>query len=270
MNQPLKPFVTYKQDGQMQSEIMDWVLVEEPLQISVVSGQKRLELGVFLRTPGEDRALVCGLLRTSGIWDGHAEINVELSSSHGECGQATVTLSDPSGLADRADRLSLVHAGCGWCGSDLTEWACDQFVRPNDSFQISLIALRHGFGAFSLGQKCFSQSGGSHAAGLLNAQGELLLLAEDVGRHNAVDKVIGLHILGTKGPFGARALLLSGRAGFELVYKAAMVGIPLVASLGAPSSSAIELAREAGLTLISFVKDNRLNVYTHRQRFIHS
>lgn len=247
---------------------VDRVVVEEPLELRF-EGRCLL---VTMRTPGDDLDLVRGLLYTEGLVRSPEDIAAvaHCDDVPAEAAGNAVTFSLRQGASlveENALRQGLVTSACGVCGKAALEVVARHAppVGPGPKLSAELLA---GLPAqLRGGQALFERTGGLHAAALFSPQGRRLALAEDVGRHNAVDKVIGqalrLHAL----PLQDTLLLVSGRAGFEIVFKARRAGIPVVASVSAPSSLSVELARDGGQTLIGFLRDGRFNVYCGGQRF---
>ena len=225
----------------------DQIVVEEPLEI-LINGRN---LSVTMRTPGNDEELAAGFLLTEGIIRDRAQI----LSIAGAGNRVEIQLDhDP----EIAPRLTMTSA-CGVCGkASLDELFKHGCPTVRSKFQISPEALLRLPGTLKDAQLVFHRTGGLHAAGLFGPDGILHEIREDVGRHNAVDKVIGA-TLGQD--LSDRLILVSGRAGFELVQKAAMAGIPMLAAVGAPTTLAVETARAAGMTLVGFLRDDRFNVY---------
>ena len=261
-------------------ETPDLLAVEEPLEIRLgygpASDRQQRSLSVTMRTPGADFDLTLGFLLTEGIIHSTADVrSIQHCTDAGR--QATENIVrvelQPEIAFDWAqvERHFYATSSCGVCGKASIEavrsTACPV---PDSTFQVSeeliyslpqrLHAQQHGF----------AHTGGLHAAGLFNAQGELLLVREDVGRHNALDKLIGAALQRGWVPLRDGLVLVSSRASFELVQKSVVAGIPVLAAVGAPTSLAVELAREAGLTLLGFVRDRRFNVYagTDRIRYL--
>ncbi len=240
----------------------DLVAVEEPLQIRL--GESNV--AITMRTPGRDRELALGFLYTEGLLanpDQVADIRVD------EAGVVIVSLT--GGLApDIAARRFYVTSSCGICGKAsidaLAASGCAMLAPGRPKLPADLIP--HFPAKLREAQAIFEHTGGLHAAGLFNASGELLYLREDVGRHNAVDKLIGAAFLEGRLPLHDSVLMLSGRISFELVQKAVKAGIPIVIAVGAPSSLAIETALRFGITLIGFVRGERFNVYAGGDRLI--
>lgn len=249
---------------------VDELSVEEPLEI-VVKGMcdgrlTERSLAVTMRTPGADPELAAGFMLTEGIIRCGADIRDIQSAA---TNTLLVTL-DPAVDVDfdRFERHSFVSSSCGVCGK--RSIAAVFALRPNrlrpGRPRIRSEIVHELAGAQRKAQSTFERTGGLHAAALFDASGDLLSLHEDVGRHNAVDKLIGATLLAGEAPFDDKLLFLSGRASFELIQKAAIAGLPVVAAVGAPSSLAVALAREARMTLLGFVRDGRFNVYSDAGR----
>jgi FdhD protein len=258
----------------------DVVATEEPLEIrlELAAGQVRAaqSLSVTMRTPGNDFELAAGFLFTEGVVrskDDIDEITYCLDSKDGDGDQTynvvTVTLR-PWVQVDtaRLTRNFYTTSSCGVCGKASLEAVRVQAPQPPDGAQLSvppetLSALP---GRLSEGQTLFRATGGIHAAWLCDDTGAPLAFREDVGRHNATDKLVGAEFLAGRTPLSNRLLVLSGRASFELLQKAAVAGIPFVAAVGAPSTLAVDLAREMGMTLVGFTRASGFNVYAGPQR----
>ena len=253
----------------------DLLAAEEPLGIRVDG----TALTMTMRTPGDDVELAVGFLVGEGIVRGLDDIAAmkvcdgttcgHLDHSDDEIGNIVdIALAPGVEVAAGARRSFMTTSACGVCGKTSIEDICVLPQAPLSAdttvFEPAVIAslpdrLREA-------QRVFSSTGGLHAAGLFTSSGELLVAREDVGRHNAVDKIVGWAVLQDKLPLAGCALLVSGRASFELVQKAVLAGIPLLAAVSAPSSLAAELAEEAGLTLIGFLRGQSMNVYTGAYR----
>jgi FdhD protein len=242
----------------------DHVAVESPLEVRV-NGHP---FAVIMRTPGADRELALGFLLSEGLVRHRGDVE-------------RVDIDPPAGLANvvfdrgRADAIAealgqrrqvAMNSSCGLCGR-----------RSLESLEINAPALAIEWSVESAtidglpatlrsAQSAFARTGGLHAAGLFDLEGRLEISAEDVGRHNAVDKLLGRMLEAGRLPLGRSLLLVSGRSSFEIVQKAWLGGLPLVAAVSAPSSLAVDLAREAGMTLLGFVRDGRFNVYAHPDR----
>jgi FdhD protein len=253
-------------------ETDDSIAVEEPLEIRLQYGPagRRVEQGisVTMRTPGHDAELATGFLFTEGIIpDASAIISVESTSSN----SILIGLHEQVALdLGRLQRHFYTSSSCGVCGKsslDSLRTVCPT-PAPTEDWQLDR-ALLHSLPALlRQQQELFGFTGGLHASALFDQKGNLLFLREDIGRHNALDKTIGYALQQGRLPLSADILLLSGRACFELIQKAAMAGIRMVAAIGPPSSLAIELAEEQGMTLIGFLREERFNVYagSHRVR----
>ncbi|HMQ76204.1 MAG TPA: formate dehydrogenase accessory sulfurtransferase FdhD [Flavobacteriales bacterium] len=248
----------------------DLLVTEEPLEIRLghgpMDGRHEVQLSVTMRTPGHDDELALGFLFTEGIVDQAAQVvRVEHCANVKEEERGNVIRAElhPSVDLDpvRWQRHFYTSSSCGVCGKSSIEAVHAQCTRTITSWgpvdAAALIGLPDRMRA---AQTVFRHTGGIHAAALFDRGGELVLLREDVGRHNAVDKVIGAALRASL-PLGRCQLLVSGRAGFELVQKCVVAGIPLMAAVGAPSSLAVQLARDAGLTLAGFLRGDRFNLY---------
>lgn len=248
----------------------DTLAVEEPLEIRL-NGEPYV---VTMRTPGNDIDLAHGLLYSEGIISERSDIVLaRYCAGSGPDGINTYNVLDitlaplVSTPAPAARRNTVTTSACGICGTTTIDqvlresrYAVDQQVRVAAELVLSApMLLRQQ-------QRTFDQTGGLHAAGLLGLDSEMRCVREDVGRHNAVDKVIGWAIREQLLPLRQMILAVSGRASFELTQKAVLAGIPVLAAVSAPSSLAAELAEEAGLTLVGFVRGETMNVYTHPER----
>lgn len=246
--------------------------VEEPLEIRV-GGAPYV---VTMRTPGDDMDLAAGHLVSEGaIWRReHLPEMCYCTTVSGRSEQDYNTLSltvSPDVPEPTSARATTMSSACGVCGVD----SIDE-VRRSTHFPLGpaepvitsdvLLGLPDRLRGR---QKLFDKTGGVHAAGLFSATGELICLREDVGRHNAVDKVVGWALREDRLPLGGTILQVSGRASFELVQKASMAGVPVLAAVSAPSSLAVDLADEVGLTLVAFSRDDRATIYTHSERILH-
>ncbi len=248
------------------------MVVEEPLEIRLGHGpmerRQELRLSVTMRTPGHDEELTTGFLFTEGIIASRSELLRVVPCGHvkeEERGNVVRAELHPDVEVDPAkwQRNFYTTSSCGVCGKssiDAVQAQCTRTIAPFGAFRPGLImALPE---RMRQAQTVFRHTGGIHAAALFNRQGELLLLREDVGRHNAVDKAIGAML---SGPLDEQRnelmLLVSGRAGFELVQKCIVAGLPFMAAIGAPSSLSVQMAQQAGLVLIGFLAAGRLNVY---------
>ncbi|MSR29232.1 MAG: formate dehydrogenase accessory sulfurtransferase FdhD [Phycisphaerales bacterium] len=258
----------------------DEVVIEEPLEIIMEwfdgDVRTRRTLSITMRTPGHDEELAAGFLFGEGIVRERSDVVAIVSCGAiggRHRGQNAVRVTLARSLAHdwpRFERHVYASSSCGICGrASIEALDVDGRERPNpDGFVMAastLVALPERVRAM---QRTFDRTGGLHAAALANAVGEIVAVREDVGRHNAVDKVLGARFIAGETDLSAMALILSGRASFELVQKALAARIPLVASVGAPSSLAIDLAQRFDMTLVGFVRDGRCNVYSTPQRVI--
>lgn len=248
----------------------DQLAAEEPLEIRLVHGQQEHSLGVTMRTPGADRDLVRGWLYAEGAVRGAGDV-LELSEwREGELGNPNVwRVRLRSGLAalERLSRQTFTSSACGVCGAGSLERLAVR-ARPAVWSRPPLPPeLVCGLpGQLRAGQPLFELTGGLHAAGLFTPGGECLAVREDVGRHNAVDKLIGWALARGRLPLSDHILAVSSRAGFEIVQKAALAGVPVVCAVSAPTSLAVQVAESLGLTLLGFVRGERFNVYSGAER----
>jgi len=274
ISEPLRHNLTHARlvayHGGVRSERGDSVVTEEPMEIRVQApGQEQVRVAVTMRTPGGDFELAAGFLYTEGlIAPGDVRRVAYCDNLPGEdqhYNVVSVTLERPFD-AGALSRNFFASSSCGICGKaalEDVEVRCD-VVAPGPEVPVAvLLELPDRLRA---AQKVFERTGGLHAAGLFTPQGELVTIREDVGRHNAVDKVIGEQLLDGAVPLADRILQVSGRLSFEIVQKAAVAGIPIVSAVSAPSSLAVDAAERLGITLVGFVRDGRCNVYAHPER----
>lgn len=240
----------------------DLLAVEEPVEIRL--GERNV--AITMRTPGNDEELAVGFLFTEGILRDRGQVT---GISLGGENRVTVSLRDESAVDfERLERNFYVSSSCGVCGKASIQ-AVEAIGCPVLARNAPLIeeALIHSLpDKLRAHQMVFDRTGGLHAAALFRSTGELVNVREDVGRHNAVDKLIGAAFLKGDVPLADHVLMVSGRASFELVQKALMAGIAVMAAVGAPSSLAVELALRYGMTLIGFVRDQRFNIYSGESR----
>jgi len=248
--------------------VADVVAVEEPLEVRC--GDRSLL--VTMRTPGDDADLVRGLLYTEGLVERVDDV-VAVSACHEVPPEArgnvvVVGLRRGARLDElRTARVGLVTSGCGVCGKTTLAAVAAAAPPVGPGPPLCAALLERLPPQLVQRQAVFAATGGLHAAALFDADGQLLALKEDVGRHNAVDKVVGEAMRFHRLPLHGTLLLVSGRAGFEIVQKARRAGIPVVCSVSAPSSLAVDLARDGKQTLVGFLRDGRFNVYTGAERF---
>jgi FdhD protein len=251
----------------------DRVAVEEPLEIRLAHAGEHgagRAVSVTMRTPGQDPDLAAGFLFGEGLLQGPADlVAIRPCGTSGNVVRVELAAGvafDPASL----ERHFYTSSSCGVCGKSSIE-AVLRTVRRGQPpglprFTVSSAVLATLPDRLQQAQDVFATTGGLHAAGLFTADGRLLRCSEDVGRHNAVDKLVGAALRAGELPLHGRLLMLSGRASFELLQKAMLAGLPLVAAIGAPSSLAIELAEHAGITLVGFLRGTRFNVYSNPQR----
>jgi formate dehydrogenase accessory protein FdhD len=256
----------------------DAVVTEEPLQL-MLNGDP---LSVVMRTPGEDIELALGLLYAEGIVRSSDEIRlVRISAESGESEKAIpleaslvesnqVDIQLAHAPRRKVERSMLASSACGVCGATMIEDLRRDLAVLPDEVHVDPSVLPGLVERLRSGQGVFERTGGLHAAGLFTTAGELLALREDIGRHNAVDKVVGRMLLQGDLPATGTILVVSGRAGYEIVQKAITAGIPVVAAVGAPSSLAVALSREFNQTLVGFLRGERYNVYAASERLTQS
>lgn len=267
-------------DGQLTRD-RDALVVEEPLEIRLAlptaDGAHIIPLTTILRTPGEDFDLAAGFLFSEGIVHERDDIATIRFCTDPDIDEEarfnTLTVDLRPGVhpdLTRARRLFYVSSSCGVCGTASLKALHTRGCTPlpdDDGLRISLPVLTSMDATLREAQAIFQKTGGLHAAALFAADGALLALHEDIGRHNAVDKLIGAHLLqGRLDVLSQAILLVSGRAGFEILQKALMARIPVVAAVGAPSTLAVTLAQQFNMTLIGFLRGASFNVYTGAQR----
>jgi FdhD protein len=255
------------------SEAEDRLAAEEPLQL-MLDGEP---LSIVMRTPGHDVELALGLLWAERVLTDRAQVSrIRISAESGEL-EPSLDLSTDlvesnhvdvrlDGAQRRPQRSFLSTSACGVCGATTVESLALDFPMLPPGPVLSPALLAGLAKPLRARQRLFDQTGGLHAAGLFSDAGWLLLLREDVGRHNAVDKVVGRALIDGQLPLTGRILVVSGRGGYEIVQKAVAAGIPVVAAVGAPSSLAVATARHFGLTLIGFLREGRFNIYSGPER----
>ena len=256
----------------------DRLATEEPLEVRLAwPGRPAARVAVTMRTPGHDFELATGFLYAEGVLTSSDDLRTvayctdETLSPEQEFNVVTVELSRPPrrAPADRYAGLAAASSACGVCGTESIDDVlalCDVHASSRwDDLQVSAAVLLSLPGRLREAQRVFDSTGGLHAAGLFDAAGTPFVVREDIGRHNAVDKVVGARVLAGESP-AAPLLCVSGRIGFEIVQKAIVAGIGVLAAVGAPSSLAVELARRAGLCTVGFVRDGRFVVYAAPER----
>ena len=266
--------LTSRWSGGRWEEAGDRLAAEEPLQL-LIDGSP---LSVVMRTPGHDVELAIGLLWAERVVTDLAHVrDVRISAEAGERETAVLVHADliesnqldvrlAAGAGRRPERSFLSSSACGVCGATTVESLALDFAPVPAGPAVAPELLTALPDRLRDRQRLFDQTGGLHAAGLFDADGELIELREDVGRHNAVDKVVGRALLDGRLPLAGHLLIVSGRGGYEIVQKAVAAGIPLVAAVGAPSSLAVATARRFGLTLVGFLRGGRFNVYSAPER----
>jgi len=254
--------------GSARESRRDRIAVEEPLEIRL-NGKS---VAVVMRSPGNDEELACGFLFTEGLLKGKDELQSvghrrdRRKTDHGNV--VEVVSTDASALAKRGWQRNFVSASsCGLCGK-LTIESVRLQAPPvhGDDLKVAPGVLYRLVDEMRAGQAGFDETGGVHAAGLFDREGKLLVLREDIGRHNAVDKVVGASLLEDALPLSGKILVVSGRSSFEIVQKALMARVPFVAAVSAASSLAVELAESSGMALVGFLRGNSMNVYCGAER----
>jgi FdhD protein len=261
--------------GTGQTVVMDSLIGEEPLEIRVGRSGAKAPLAVTMRTPGDDIDLALGFLLTEGIITSPDDVvTAQLCAGTDEPNTynvVDVTLAPhvPAPTTDPT-RAFYTTSSCGVCGKASIEAVrtTSHFAVADDPVSVSATTLSQLPARLRQVQKAFDRTGGLHAAGLFTAGGDLVCVREDVGRHNAVDKVVGWALRDGRLPLTGHVLLVSGRASFELVQKASMAGVPVLAAVSAPSTLAVDLAADAGLTLVGFLRGATMNVYAGAGRVV--
>ena len=233
------------------------VAVEEPLEIRI-AGQP---VAVTMRTPGDDEELALGFCLTEGLEPVDASVPEDLAAN-------TVEVDAPAFDAERMRRSFYTSSSCGVCGKGAIEAVQVAAPRIESELRVPQEVVSDLPERLRDAQRVFAATGGLHATGLFTAEGELVCLREDVGRHNALDKVVGWAFREGLLPLAEHVLCVSGRLSFELVQKASVAGCPVLVAVGAPSSLAVELAEDRGITLCGFVREGRITVYTSTWRIV--
>jgi FdhD protein len=254
----------------------DLLAVEEPLEFRIgfgpLSNREQKSLSVTMRTPGHDYELAVGFLFTEGIIHSFDQIeSVKYCEDVGKQDEKENVVRvelKPDVQMDfgKLQRHFYTSSSCGVCGKtsiDSVKVNCNSI---QGNLKVNSDVIHSLPDTLRKSQAVFEHTGGLHASALFDAEGKIVILREDVGRHNALDKVVGAMLFKNETPLSKYVLLVSGRASFELVQKAAVAGIPVLAAVGAPSSLAVQLAKEVGITLLGFVRDMRFNIYCHEQR----
>ena len=270
--------ITILQNNQgAKEEITDEVTIEEPLEFSIAFGAQSSReiknIAVTMRTPGNDFELVMGFLYSEGIIKNKSDVQAitridNLEDSSNIENTVLVELEETLSVDPQKIRNFYINSSCGICGSQVVDdiGSLKQYHSSKSDFLVAESVLRTLPGRLQQQQDAFSQTGGLHASALFDQQGSILSLFEDVGRHNALDKLIGSELQNNNLPLFQSGLILSGRTSFELIHKAALAGIPVVVSIGAPSSLAVDAAWEYEITLAGFLQADRFNIYSFPRR----
>ena len=269
----IEHIVVKKVDENNVHSVLEALAIEDPLFFilawSSPTGKMSRQISVTMRTPGNDDELAVGYLFNEGIIVDPASSIQSIEHIRTDSNKIEVVLKEnilPN--LKGADRRSFVSSSCGVCGKTEIDYIESPFNAAGKPMTISKDILLGLQDTLREKQSVFEETGGIHAAALFTPNGNLILVREDVGRHNALDKVIGNALLSGLCPLVQTILLLSGRASYELIQKASMAGIRIIASVGAPSSLAVSLAREMKITLIGFLRDGRFNIYTEFDNFL--
>ena len=296
LSRPVREVAIRRINGSAETDENDCLAAEEPLEIRVEGHS----VAIVMRTPGEDRELAAGFLVTEGLV--HAAGDLVEIRHHSHCllpwrkgdghlkkeneavrGEEDSRTGRETGLSDgnvinvrlrnpesfdlkKLTRHVFTSSSCGICSKASIEAVRQQFPPVEDLCEIEPQVLMGLPGALAPAQESFKRTGGLHACALFDLTGRLLVLREDVGRHNALDKVVGWALLADRLPLRQRVLLLSGRTSFEMMQKALAAGVPIVAAVSAPSSLAAEFARDSGQTLVGFLRGERMNIYAGADR----
>lgn len=263
-------------EAESQREHADTVVTEEPLELRLIVGAQVQTLAVTMRTPGNDFELAAGFVINESIVGAPSDIEditycvdptIDAAQRYN-----TVNIrirADVMPDTSRFERHFTMNSACGVCGKANVAAIRDLGIEPiHNTFRIPISQLYELPEGMRSAQRIFARTGGLHAAALFNAGGELLEVREDIGRHNALDKLIGWGAINRRLPFSHNVLCVSGRASYEILQKSAVARIPVVCSVSAPSSLAVELAREFNITLVGFLRGERANVYSGSERII--
>jgi len=261
---PARTEILRYQCGAAPTKLVDELAEEEPLEIRV----RNRAISVTMRTPGHDEELAAGFLLTEGIISTRADLSRIEPCAHDRGGNVVNAILSPQTPIDfeRLTRHVFASSSCGLCGKATIEAVHQRLDPVSSDMKIDAALLLRMPEQLRGAQVCFDQTGGLHAAGLFDSKGNLLIAREDVGRHNAVDKVLGHAFLHDLLPLNDHVLLVSGRASFEILQKSLAGGVPIVAAVSAPSSLAVEFARESNQTLLGFLRAPRMNVYAGVER----
>lgn len=259
-----RPISILRLSADARAEELDEIALEEPLALRVEGHS----VAVLMRTPGHDRELAAGFLFTENIFRSAADIfDITLCGARDEDQVVNVTLRNPAAFdCARLTRHVFSSSSCGICSKATIEATRQSYPAIEDDCTVSPRLLPTLPAALRTAQTTFQKTGGLHACGLFDLEGNLLVVREDVGRHNALDKLIGHELLAGRLPARRRLLFLSGRVSFEMMQKALAAGIPIVAAISAPTSLAVEFARASRQTLVGFVRGESMNVYAGAER----
>jgi FdhD protein len=273
---PVREVAMRRINGPGAADEKDFLAAEEPLEIRV----EGRSVALVMRTPGEDRELAAGFLVSEGLAHTAGDL-VDIVRPHclfseldgsgqpapEENNAVNVLLRNPASLnLAKLTRHVFTSSSCGICSKASIEAVRQQFAPLEDAFQVDPKILLGLPQALAAAQDTFKRTGGLHACALFDLRGNLLVLREDVGRHNALDKVVGWALLGDRLPLRQHILLLSGRTSFEMMQKALAAGIPIVAAISAPTSLAVEFAHDSGQTLVGFLRGEKMNIYAGADR----
>jgi FdhD protein len=247
----------------------DELAAEEPLEIRV----RGKSVAITMRTPGHDEELAAGFLLSEGLIRQRADVTAINHCQQGEAADYENTLNvflapNVAVNFEQLTRHVFASSSCGLCGKASIEAVHQHFSPVTSGIKVAPKVILRLPGRLRTAQKTFAKTGGLHAAAIFDAKGKVIVSREDVGRHNAVDKVIGHGFLKGLLPFDGQVLLVSGRASFEIMQKALAARIPIVCAVSAPSSLAVEFARESGQTLVGFLREETMNIYTHADRLM--
>ncbi|MCC6167393.1 MAG: formate dehydrogenase accessory sulfurtransferase FdhD [Caldilineaceae bacterium] len=263
----------WRVEGEQARRAADRLAIEEPLEIQLAAGSARQTLAITMRTPGDDYDLVAGFLYAEGIITAKHDIAqmvycVDGQPDHQQYNALRVTLH-AAALPDlpQLDRYFFTNSACGVCGRAMLDELAARPLPPLTPMPPIAPAVLAGLPAtLRQAQQVFDATGGLHAAALFDREGTLLALREDVGRHNALDKLIGWGVRERRLPFGDQIILVSGRAGYELLHKCRVAGASIFCAVSAPSSLAVDLAQRFDITLVGFLRGPRFNIYTRPER----
>jgi len=263
MTLAITPQVLRYQAGSISSDV-DELAIEEPLEIRV----RGRAISITMRTPGDDPELAAGFLLSEGVVRSRSDLLKIEPCDRNPDGNLINVLLAPEVAVDFAKLTRHVFASssCGLCGKATIDALRGTFAPIDSPLAVDASMLLKFPGTMRAAQKTFARTGGLHAAALFDAGGAMIALREDVGRHNAVDKVLGFGLMHDMIPLSSHVLLVSGRLSFEIMQKALAGRVPIVAAVSAPSSLAVEFAEENGQTLVGFLRDQRMNVYSHAHR----